>query len=150
MAYTLLLRVFQKLAEILQLPVFLPISLITLLVFIGIVGTVYSHSFVGPMARIRRAIDQLAKGDISISLRLRESDDPMLKDLVSSISRLCEHSRNSHTLIHDSAHEVATEIAALQDLLERGADGAEIRKQVDTLRKKQELLERAVQSLQKA
>jgi hypothetical protein len=49
-AYTLLLRVFQKLAEILQLPVFLPISLVTLLVFIGIIATLYSHKFVGPMA----------------------------------------------------------------------------------------------------
>ncbi len=149
MAYTLLLRVFQKLAEILQLPVFLPISLITLLVFIGIVGTVYSHSFVGPMARIRRSIDQLAKGDISISLRLRESDDPMLKDLVSSISRLCEHTRNTHTLIHDSAQELSTEITTLRELLQRGADSTEIRKQIDMLQKKQELLERAVQSLQK-
>ena len=35
-AYTFLLKVFQKLAEIVQLPVFLPIALITLLFFIGV------------------------------------------------------------------------------------------------------------------
>src|SRR3989337_2412480 len=53
--FTLLLRVFQKLAEILQLPLFLPISLVTMFIFIGIVGTVYSHKFLGPIFRIRRA-----------------------------------------------------------------------------------------------
>jgi hypothetical protein len=150
MAYTLLLRVFQKLAEILQLPVFLPISLITLLLFIGVVGTVYSHSFVGPMSRIRRAIDQMAKGDNSISLRLRESDDPMLKDLVGSISLLSEHSRNTHTLIADAARDLFADIETLQGLIERGADKAEIQKQIASLRKKQELLERAVHTVQHA
>jgi methyl-accepting chemotaxis protein len=150
MAYTLLLRVFQKLAEILQLPVFLPISLITLLVFIGIVGTVYSHAFVGPMVRIRRAIDQLAKGDLAVSLRLRESDDPMLKDLVTSITRLCEHSRNTHALIRASAQDLFSDITALQEAVQKDADKTEIRKHTDLVRKKKELLEKAVQSFSKS
>lgn len=147
MAYTLLLRVFQKLAEILQLPVFLPISLITLLLFIGVVGTVYSHSFVGPLSRIRRSVDQLARGDLAISLKLRESDDPMLKELVASIMHLSQHTRSTHVLIQTSAQDFFTDITALQDLMEKGADKDEIRKQIDQVRKKQELLEKAVRSL---
>lgn len=150
MAYTLLLRVFQKLAEMLQLPVFLPISLVTLLLFIGIIGTVYSHSFIGPIARIRRSIDQLAKGDIAISLRLRESDDPMLKDLVDSITRLSEHSRDAHSLIHGSATDLFKDITELQNAIEKGADKAEIRKHIDLVRERQKLLEKAVQSLGKS
>ena len=149
-AYTLLLRVFQKLAEIVQLPVFLPISLISLLVFIGIVGTIYSHKFVGPMVRIRRAIEQLSEGDISISLRLRESDDPMLKDLVRAISRLCEHSRNTHTLIHDTAQDLFADITRLQEKIQQGEDKATIQKQLDSVRKKQELLDIAVKSYRKS
>ncbi len=145
MAYTLLLRVFQKLAEILQLPVFLPISLITLLLFIGVVGTVYSHSFIGPLARIRRAIDHMARGDNSISLRLRESDDPMLKDLVSSITRLCDHSRKTQTVVGDAARELLSDIEMLEDLMGRGASREDIQKRIDSLRRKQELLARAVQ-----
>lgn len=150
MAYTLLLRVFQKLAEMLQLPVFLPVSLITLLLFIGIVGTVYSHAFVGPVVRIRRTIDQLAKGDISISLRLRESDDPMLKELVDSIGRLCEHSRNTHSLIHASAVDLFADLAELREAVKKGADKTEIRTLVESLNRKQELLEKAVQALSKS
>ncbi len=148
--FTIILRIFQKLAEILQLPVFLPLSLITLLVFIGLAGTIYSHKFVGPMARIRRAIEHLADGDVSISLRLRESDDPMLKDLVKAIGRLAEHSRNTHSLIHDSAQELFADLAALQEKIRQGADKAEIQKQLETIRNKQELLDKAIRSLRKA
>jgi nitrogen fixation/metabolism regulation signal transduction histidine kinase len=145
-AYTLLLRVFQKLAQIVQLPVFLPLSLISLLVFIGIVGTFYSHKFVGPMLRIRKAIENLADGDPSICLRLRESDDPMLQDLVKAISRLCEHSRITHTLIEETARELFEEIQALQEKIREGADSAGIHEQLEDVRKKQELLDTAIKS----
>jgi len=148
--YTILLRVFQKLAEIVQLPVFLPVSLMTLLVFIGIVGILYSHTFVGPIVRIRRALDRLAEGDTTVNLRLRDSDDPMLKELVASISRLCENSHASHVLIQETARELFSEIAALQSSIRRGADSAEIQKHLDHLRKKQELAEKAIKMSGKA
>jgi methyl-accepting chemotaxis protein len=148
-AYTLLLRVFQKLAQIVQLPVFLPLSLLSLLVFIGIVGTFYSHKFVGPMLRIQRAIEHLANGDTSICLRLRASDDPMLQDLVVAISRLCDHSRNTHTLIEDTAKNLFEDIQALQGKIQQGADSAEIQRQLESVRKKQELLDIAIKSYRK-
>jgi methyl-accepting chemotaxis protein len=148
--YTILLRVFQKLAEIVQLPVFLPISLMTLLVFIGIAGILYSHTFVGPFVRIRKALDRLAEGDTTVNLRLRDSDDPMLKELVASISCLCENSHASHALIQETAQELFSEIAALQNSIRRGADNAEIQKHLDNLRKKQELAEKAIKKSGKA
>ncbi len=142
--YTILLRVFQKLAEIVQLPVFLPISLVTLLVFIGIVGILYSHTFVGPIVRIRRALDRLAEGDTTVTLRLRDTDDPMLKELVASISRLCENSHTSHLLIQETSQELFSAITALQNSIHRGADSAEIQKHLDRLREKQERAEKAI------
>ena len=148
--FTIILRIFQKLAEILQLPIFLPLSLITLLVFIGVAGTIYSHKFVGPLSRIRRAIERLAEGEIAISLRLRESDDPMMKDLVKAISRLSEHSRNTHTLIHDTVQDLFADMAALQDKIQQGADKTEIMKQLEIVKKRQEVLDKAVQSSRKA
>jgi uncharacterized membrane protein YccC len=149
-AYTLLLRVFQKLAEILQLPVFLPISLITLLIFIGIIGTLYSHKFVGPMARIRRALDQMAEGENATCLRLRESDDPMLRDMVKTISRLCEHTRKEHILIQDRARDLFNAVQALQDEAGKtGACGEQLEKHFAGLLKKQEQLEQAIKSFHK-
>ncbi len=148
-SYTILLRVFQKLAEIVQLPIFLPVSLITLLIFIGIVGVLYSHTFVGPIIRIRRALEQLAEGDMNVSLRLRESDDPMLKDLVNAITRLCELSRDSHVLIQETSEDLFGEIKALEDCIRRDADEAEIQKRFDSLHKKKELMDKAIKAFGK-
>jgi methyl-accepting chemotaxis protein len=149
-SYTILLRVFQKLAEIVQLPIFLPIALVTLLVFIGIVGILYSHTFVGPMVRLRRALEQLAEGETHISLRLRESDDPTLKELARAITLLCEHSRNSHVLVQETSQALFGELAALQEALHRGADKNEIRKRLDEVQKKQHLMDKATKSLGKS
>jgi nitrogen fixation/metabolism regulation signal transduction histidine kinase len=146
-SYTVLLRVFQKIAEIVQLPIFLPIALITLLVFIGIVGILYSHTFVGPLMRIRRALEQISCGEMNVSLRLREADDPVLKELVTAITKLCENSRNFQALLQDTSRELSADIAVLQDKFSKGASHADIHRQMDAVRKKQELLEKAIKSL---
>lgn len=149
-AYTVLLRVFQKLAEILQLPLFLPISLAILLIFIGIVGSFYSHKLVGPLWRIQRALDQMAKGEDALVLRLRDTDDPLLKDIVSAITRLCEHTRNEHILIQDQARDLFSAVQALHD--EAGKNRAcseQLEKHLVVVLKKQELLEQTIRSIKK-
>lgn len=146
-SYTVLLRVFQKIAEIVQLPIFLPIALITLLVFIGIVGILYSHTFVGPLMRIRRALEHISCGDVNVSLRLRESDDPVLKELVMAITRLCENHRNSQALLQDTSRELSADITALQDKFNKGASHADIQRHLDAVRKKQEHLEKTIKSI---
>jgi len=146
-AYTLLLRIFQKLAAIVDLPIFLPIALVTLLAFIGIAGTLYSHRFVGPMVRIRKTLEQVAQGDCSVSLRLRDSDDPMLKDLVLTIGSLCEQSRQTNRSVHEAAQGLFSDLAALQQSITQGAPAGSLGKQLDALRQKQAVLEKAVRSL---
>lgn len=145
-AYTFLLKVFQKLAEIAQLPVFLPIALITLLFFVGVVGTMYSHTFVGPIQRIRRVLEHLAEGDTNISLRLRDSDDPILKDLVKTITRLCDQSRCSHALIQEAARDLIDDLETLRAEVGQDADRAEIRKRMEGIRARQDLLEKAIKT----
>lgn len=145
--YTLLLRIFQKLAEIVDLPVFLPIALVTLLAFIGVAGTLYSHRFVGPMVRIRKTLEQVAAGDCSVTLRLRDADDPMLKELVRTIDHLCEQSRQSHRLAQESARELSVDLAALLEDIRKGAPAGDLAKQAEAIRKKQAALDTAVQSL---
>lgn len=143
-AYTLLLKVFQKLAEFVQLPVFLPIALVTLLIFIGIVGSVYSHTFAGPLLRIRKALQHLSEGDSNVSLRLRDSDDPILKEIVKDITLVCEHHRNAQSVLLDSTSDLLADISALDELAHAGADKQEILKLLDTIRKKQGLLDKAI------
>jgi methyl-accepting chemotaxis protein len=148
-AYTFLLRVFQKLAQIVEFPIFLPIALVTLLIFIGIVGILYSHTFAGPMARVRKVLEQLAEGDTNISLRLRESDDPTLKELAKAITALAEHSRDSHALVREATQELSRELAGFREAMHRGAESAELQKHLDAVLKKQGLLDKAVKSLGK-
>ena len=145
--YTLLLRIFQKLASIVDLPVFLPVALITLLAFIGFAGTLYSHRFVGPLVRIRKTIERIAAGDCSVTLRLRDADDPMLKDLVRAIGRLCEQSRQSHRQVQESARELSDDLTALQENIRKGASVGDLLKQAEAIQKKQAALDMAVQSL---
>ncbi len=145
--YTLLLRIFQKLAAIVELPVFLPIALVTLLAFIGLSGTLYSHRFVGPMVRIRKTLERVAAGDCAVTLRLRDADDPMLKDLVSTIRHLCERTRHSHRMVQESARELSGDLAALQENIRKGASADVLIKQAEAIQKKQTALDKAVQSL---
>lgn len=141
--YTIILRVFQKLAEIVQLPVFLPVSLLTLLLFISVAGTIYSHKFVGPIARIRRTVDLIADGDLSVSLRVRESDDPIMKDLVASLSRLCDCSRRSSVAAREALRDLSASVDALRQAASRGAQQQEIAMLINEVRKKQDTLEQA-------
>jgi len=146
-AYTFLLMIFRKLAMIVDLPVFIPIALTTLIAFIGLAGTLYSHRFVGPMARIRKTLEQIAAGDYSVTLRLRDADDPMLKDLVSTIIDLCEHTRQSHRLVQDSARELSGDLTALMENIRRGAPAGDLIKQAEAIQNKRAALDEAVQSL---
>jgi hypothetical protein len=99
------------------------------------------------MVRIRRTLEHLAAGDCTVTLRLRESDDPMLKDLVQTITVLCENTRISHQNVRDTARDLLSSLAALQDDIRRGAAPEELQKQADLLRSRQELLEKALESL---
>jgi hypothetical protein len=73
----------------------------------------------------------------------------MLQDLVKAISHLCEHSRNTHTLIEDTAKDLFESLQALQENIRQGTGSAEIQKQLDSVLKKQELLDKAIKSYRK-
>ncbi len=91
----------------------------------------------------------MAEGETIISLRLRDSDDPMLKDLVEVISLVCEKSRTSQLLIRDTSRDLISEITALEHSINRGADKAELQKHFDEIQKKEELLEQAIKTFGK-
>jgi len=148
-AWTFLLKLFQKLAGIVDLPIFLPIALVTLLLFIGIAGTLYSHKFIGPLVRIRKTLDQVAAGDCSVTLRLRDADDPVLKDLAKTVGKLCEHNRHCHHLVRETAGDLQSGIAELRAAIRSGAAPAELERLLDAAQQKQTQLEQAVRALGK-
>jgi len=147
-AYTFLLRIFQKVAAIVDLPVFLPISLFALLVFIGLAGTVYSHRFVGPMVRIRSTLERLAAGDCHVTLRLRESDDPMMKEIAQTVGRICLHGQHAHQAVQVASEDLLRALDELDGRVRAGAGAEELKQQLEALREKKAALERAVKSME--
>jgi nitrogen fixation/metabolism regulation signal transduction histidine kinase len=145
--YTFLLLVFRKLAQIVQLPLFIPISLTLLVVFIGIAGTLYSHKFVGPVLRIRRVLDHIVEGDYAVTLRLRETDDPMMKDLAKTIGHLCEKSRHSCETLQFAAQDIFRDLTLLEEQVRAGATVADLQNTVASIREKKAALERAIRSM---
>jgi methyl-accepting chemotaxis protein len=146
-AYTFLLLVFRKLALIVGLTVFLPIALAVLVVFIGVAGTLYSHKFAGPVVRIRKVLDHIADGDYAVTLRLREADDPMMKDLAQSICRICERSRHSCEAVRFSAQDLIRDLTEIETQVRTNAPAADLQKSLAALQEKKAALERAVKHL---
>jgi len=52
------------------------------------IGVIASHRIAGPIDKMKRFIDDVAKGDYSRRLRLRKKDE--LKDLAESLNRLVD------------------------------------------------------------
>jgi DNA anti-recombination protein RmuC len=74
----------------------------------------------------------------------------MLKDIVASISRLCEHTRNEHILIQDQARDLFSAVQAFHDEARKsGARGAQFEKSLESILKKQEQLELTFKSVHK-
>jgi methyl-accepting chemotaxis protein len=147
-AYTFLLRIFQKIAAIVDLPVFLPISLLALLVFIGLAGTIYSHRFVGPMVRIRSTLERIAAGECHVTLRLRESDDPMMKEMAETVGRICLHGQQTQQALQIASEDLLRALDELDGRLHAVAGAEELRQQLEALREKKAALGRAVKSME--
>ncbi len=74
----------------------------------------------------------------------------MLKDIVASISRLCELTRNEHILIQDQARDLFSAVQALHDEARKtGACGEQLEKHFADVLKKQEQLEQTIKSFHK-
>ena len=61
--------------------------LVSPLVFI--LGLLFSHRIAGPLYRIEKTIDEIAKGNLTIRIKLRQGDE--LSDLADEINRMAEN-----------------------------------------------------------
>lgn len=70
------------------------VELIVLVPLIILLGIRLTHRVVGPMARIKAALEQLGEGRYDLHLTLRDGD--VLADLAKSITRLAARLRDRH------------------------------------------------------
>ncbi len=56
-------------------------------------GLLFSHKIAGPLYRIEKTIDEIAKGNLGLRIRLRKGDE--LRDLADTINSMAENFNNS-------------------------------------------------------
>jgi hypothetical protein len=99
------------------------------------------------MVRIRKTLEHVANGDCSVTLRLRDADDPMLKELAKTVGHLCERGRLSHQAVQKAADDLFNDLTVLQEHVRKGAPAGVMLEQMEAIGKKKAVLEKAVKSL---
>jgi methyl-accepting chemotaxis protein len=111
------------------------------IIFFGIISVFISHKIAGPLFRLKRSVDRVTQGDLSVVIKLRKWDD--LKDLAEHINLLTEELRtfvtalrNDYDLLSDYIQELEQNIAS-KALTEES--GREIIRKVQESRKNIEM-----------
>jgi methyl-accepting chemotaxis protein len=86
-----------------------------IILFFGVISIFVSHKVAGPLFRIKKALSQVTKGDLSVVIKLRKWDD--LKDLADHVNSLIEELRtfvntlrNDYDLLSDYIQELEQKI----------------------------------------
>jgi hypothetical protein len=72
------------------------------------------------------------------------------QNLVSTITSLCEHSRSSRAAVHETIQDLFKDIDALGEKIHQGADKAEVRALIESMRRKRDLIDKAIKTHGKA
>jgi hypothetical protein len=85
------------------------------ILFFGAISIFISHKVAGPLFRIKKSLDKVTQGDLSVVIKLRKWDD--LKDLAEHINLLVEELRtfvialrNDYDLLSDYIQELEQKI----------------------------------------
>jgi len=84
---------------------------------------------------------------MNMNLRLRETDDPMLKEIAREISALCEHSRDSSAVLRESLRDLFKDVVVLQEMIRLDAPKSDVERHLHELRKRQDEMEKMIKSL---
>lgn len=107
------------------------------IIFFGIISVFISHKIAGPLFRLKRSVDQVTQGDLSVVIKLRKWDD--LKDLAEHINLLVEELRTFVIALRNDYDLLSDYIQQLEQNIENKAlteeSGREIIKKVQESRK---------------
>ena len=107
------------------------------IIFFGIISIFISHKIAGPLFRLKRSVDQVTQGDLTVVIKLRKWDD--LKDLADHINLLIEELRTFVIALRNDYDLLSDYIQELEKNIENKAlteeSGREIIKKVQESRK---------------
>jgi hypothetical protein len=107
------------------------------ILFFGTVSIFISHKVAGPLFRMKKSLDKVTQGDLSVVIKLRKWDD--LKDLAERINLLVEELRTFVTTLRNDYDLLSDYIQELEHKIESKAlteeSGREIIRKVQDSRK---------------
>jgi len=89
-----------------------------IIVLCGIYSTFITHKLAGPIYAIKKAVNKIAKGDLTLRIRLRKGDD--LQDLADSINLMTDNTQMLIVKIKEEFKEVSACIDELEKELSAG------------------------------
>jgi len=94
-------------------------ALVRNLIFVSpiifILGLLFSHKIAGPLYRIEKTIDEIAKGSLGLKIKLRRGDE--LKDLAEVVNGLTENLRNSIDLSNETILKIQKELDGVRNVI---------------------------------
>lgn len=145
--YNILTKLLQKLATQMDFTIFVPIYLLVMALYIGLIGIFYSHKLAGPLYKINQILGEIARGDLFFNIYCRKENDQVIKDISSSINTTIDDFRDSIRGIESAIAALGRETEGLKDKIWcRRHELPEIMQHVDTLREKEKELQELIKN----
>lgn len=143
--YNILTVLLRKLALQIELPIFVPIYLAAMALYVGLTGIFYSHRLAGPLYKIKQILGEVARGDLFFNIYCRKENDQVIKDISSGINETVNGFRDSVREIESSVASLKKEADGLRDKLWcKRNEIPEIMEHIEAIRRKEEELEEVV------
>lgn len=130
--------IFIKTSEILVVPVLI------LMVIFSLVGIFYSHRIAGPLYRVKKICDELAKGNLNQNVKFRKNDEfhdvaEALNKVINGLKMLIKEDREIIDKILQLTHKLKNDLDSQKDLKKDVKQAiAELDKIVQDLKKSSE------------
>lgn len=145
--YNILTGLLHKLASQIEFPVFVPIYLAIMALYIGLVGIFYSHKLAGPLYKISQILGEIARGDLFFNIHCRKENDQVIKEISSNLNTTINDFRDSIRGIETAVATLSRETEGLKDKIWcRRHELPEIMQHVDTIREKEKELQELIKN----
>lgn len=103
--------------------------------FVFLLALFFSHKIAGPVYRIEKSINEIAKGNLELRISLRRGDE--LQDLAEMINVMTERFRNTITLSKEADAQIQKELDDIRKAIaSEPCDRAKIKSSIATLQSK--------------
>ena len=83
--------------------------------FIFVLALLFSHRIAGPVYRLERSLDEIARGNLALQIKLRRGDE--LQDLAEIINTMTENLRKTVVLSREESLSIQKDLQSLKNII---------------------------------